>query len=154
MTFARPSKIVQHFKFNTRTRSRGRVDCSLQCSTERGSRTLRVCSNSIRDRILCGVHHEGIQKRLLAEKELTYKKAYELSLSMESAERDTSLRIPSAQLQELIEVHFTRTHRHSPAKAPQKRQKETGKRGPIVHLAPDCPFKGSIIALLLSVWLM
>ena len=43
----------------------------------------------LRDRLVCGVRYVGIQKRLLAEKDLTYEKAYELALTMEAAERDT-----------------------------------------------------------------
>jgi hypothetical protein len=41
----------------------------------------------IRDRLVCGINNEKIQRRLLAEPELTYKKAVELSLAMESASK-------------------------------------------------------------------
>ncbi len=43
----------------------------------------------LRDRLVCGVRHEGIQKRLLSEKDLTFETAYDLALSLETAERDS-----------------------------------------------------------------
>ena len=39
----------------------------------------------IRDRLVCGVMDNKIQRRLLAEKDLTFKKAYEMAISMEMA---------------------------------------------------------------------
>ena len=41
----------------------------------------------IRDRLVCGVNHDGIQQRLLAEKELKYDKAVELVLAVQAAEK-------------------------------------------------------------------
>ena len=43
----------------------------------------------LRDRLVCGVNHEGIQRKLLSERNLTYDKAFELSVAIETAERDT-----------------------------------------------------------------
>ena len=41
------------------------------------------------DRLVCGLQQETIQRHLLSETELTYKKAMEISLSMEAAEQNT-----------------------------------------------------------------
>ena len=43
----------------------------------------------LRERLVCGVNHEGIQRKLLAEKNLTYEKALEIALTMETAEQGT-----------------------------------------------------------------
>ena len=40
----------------------------------------------IRDRLVCGISEETIQKRLLTESKLTYKKAVELALGLETAD--------------------------------------------------------------------
>ncbi|KFD72871.1 hypothetical protein M514_14775 [Trichuris suis] len=40
----------------------------------------------LRDRLMCGVHDEGLQRRLLAEPSLTLKKAQEMALAYESAQ--------------------------------------------------------------------
>ena len=40
----------------------------------------------LRDRLVCGVNHEGITNRLLAEKKLTYEKAMELAQAIGSGD--------------------------------------------------------------------
>ena len=51
----------------------------------------------LKDRLASGVNHQGIQKRLLGDKELTYEKALEIALSIEAAEKDVKhFRKPSA----------------------------------------------------------
>ncbi len=42
----------------------------------------------LRDRLVCGVNHKGIQRKLLSQNELTYDKAYALTLSIEASEKD------------------------------------------------------------------
>ena len=43
----------------------------------------------LRDRLVCGVNDERIQRRLLAESQLEFKKAMELAAVMETADRNT-----------------------------------------------------------------
>ena len=38
----------------------------------------------VRDRIVCGIRDEKIQRRLLVEKDLTFQKGYEIATSMEN----------------------------------------------------------------------
>ena len=42
----------------------------------------------IRDRLVCGVNDRRIQKRLLAEPDLTFKKAMEIAQAMEAADKN------------------------------------------------------------------
>ena len=44
----------------------------------------------LRDRIVCGINDPRIQRRLLAEREFTYKSAFELAQSMETANQNTN----------------------------------------------------------------
>ena len=44
---------------------------------------------ALRDRIVCGIRSENIQKRLLAEAELTLKRVVEIAVGMEAAEKTT-----------------------------------------------------------------
>ena len=44
---------------------------------------------TLRDRFVCGLRHEAIQRRLLSESSLTYKKALEIARGMEAADKDT-----------------------------------------------------------------
>ena len=51
----------------------------------------------LRDCLVCGVNHRGIQTRLLTKKELTFEKALEVALSVEAAEKDVrQIQVPSA----------------------------------------------------------
>ena len=88
----KPSMIVQTFKFNTRNQATGE-SISTYLAALRSLAEYCEYGDSLkemlRDRLVCGVCHEGIQKRLLAEKDLTYDKAMELALAIETAERDT-----------------------------------------------------------------
>ena len=43
---------------------------------------------TLRDRFVCGLRHEAIQRRLLSESTLTYAKAIEIARGMESADKD------------------------------------------------------------------
>ena len=43
----------------------------------------------IKDRLVCGVNDERIQRRLLAENRLDFKKALELATAMETADKNT-----------------------------------------------------------------
>ncbi len=42
----------------------------------------------LRDRLVCGIAQESIQKRLLSEADLTFKRAVEIAVAMETAARD------------------------------------------------------------------
>jgi len=86
-----PSSIVQRFHFNSRVRAEGESiaqyvaalrDLALHC--EYGDKL----SEMLRDRLVCGVNHKGIQRKLLAQTDLTYDKAYALALSVEASDRD------------------------------------------------------------------
>ena len=43
----------------------------------------------IRDQLVCGINDVGVQRKLLSEKELTFKRAVELAIGVETAERES-----------------------------------------------------------------
>ena len=43
----------------------------------------------LRDRLICAINHDGIQKKSLAEKELNFDKAYSVTVAIEVAKQDT-----------------------------------------------------------------
>ena len=45
-------------------------------------------SDALRDRLVCGIKKENIQKRLLSESDLKLKKAIEIATAMETASKD------------------------------------------------------------------
>ena len=49
-----------------------------------------MLSDMLRDRLVVGIINDRIQRQLSAEKELTFKRAYELAITQETAEKNTT----------------------------------------------------------------
>ena len=86
-----PSESVQRYIFNTRIRKRGE---SIALYVAELRRLAEHCNygdslnEMLRDRLVCSINNnERLQRRLLAEASLTFKKAYDITLAMEAAER-------------------------------------------------------------------
>ena len=87
------SVVVHRFYFNTRSRKPAETiadyvaalrELALHCNygaTER-------LEEMLRDRLICGVNHSGIQRKLLSEGDITYTQAFTFAQSIETAERD------------------------------------------------------------------
>ena len=95
------------------------------------------------DRLVCGISEETIQKRLLAESKLTYKKAVELALGLETADKNVKLLRNNQK-----ELGSIRRHPRIDHVAPQKKERDVialicfrcGKPG---HIAPKCKLANS-----------
>ena len=138
------SVIVQRFKFNTRVKNPGE---SIAAYTAALRALAENCDygaslkEMLRDRLVCGVNHEGIQRKLLSEKKLDYDTAYSLALMIEAAEKD-SKHLKMTQIKTVEEVHY-----HGPRQSKSKTSDPLND-GPVVcyrcggpHLAPACKFK-------------
>ena len=89
----KPSIIVQRFKFHSRSRKPGESVATYIAELKRLSEDCcfgEFLQEMLRDRIVCGINDPRIQHRLLAEHELTYKSAFELAQSMETADQNTN----------------------------------------------------------------
>ena len=93
----------------------------------------------LRDRLVCGVRNNAIQMRLLSETDLTFTKALQLAMSIESADHDSKV---LANKQEApLPMHY-----HSGKKSSTKKDSPQFKKIVCVrcggnHLAPVCKFK-------------
>ncbi|XP_018574450.1 uncharacterized protein LOC108913383 [Anoplophora glabripennis] len=95
-----------------------------------------ILEEMLRDRIVCGVKDENLQRRLLAEQNLTFSKAEELALAHETAMQSVSA---------LRETTVLATH--SVNKFQNKQFKQNGKtcfRGENMHAPEDCRFKDAV----------
>ena len=72
----KPSEIVERFKFHSRLRK-----LSEHCNFGKSLKGM------LRDRLVCGINNDRIQRRLLAETDLKYKKAVEIALAIESTSK-------------------------------------------------------------------
>ena len=60
------------------------------------------------DRLVCGISDQQMQRRLLAEKELTFAKAFELVQALEAAEQDMQSLVKSNPR----DIHAVRPKHH------------------------------------------
>ncbi|CAI5661061.1 unnamed protein product [Oreochromis niloticus] len=87
----KPSEIVQRWKFNTRNR---RPEESVGDYVAELRKLAQDCNFGdsltvmLRDRLVCGISDDRIQRRLLAEDSLTFEKALKFAQAMEAANRD------------------------------------------------------------------
>jgi len=86
-----PSEIVQRYKFNSRVKkpeeSVSMYLFQLRALAEHCNYGNKL-DEMLRDRLVCGVEVAAIQKRLLAEPKLTLKRATEIAMAMETAEKN------------------------------------------------------------------
>ena len=88
----RLSSIVYRSKFNSRFRQQRETIQQKVAELRNSSEHCEFgdqLEKMLRDRLVCGVNDERIQRRLLAESQLEFKKAMELSTAMETAEKNT-----------------------------------------------------------------
>lgn len=82
------SEIVERFKFHSRNRQKGETIATYVAELRAlaGNCNFGASLNTmLRDRLVCGVNNETMQKRLLAESELTFDSALKITTSMEAA---------------------------------------------------------------------
>ena len=82
----KPSEIVERYKFHSRNRNE---DEGIAAYVAELLKLTEHCNfgetlpEMLRDRLVCGINNKKIQRRLLAERELTLKKAEEIALGEE-----------------------------------------------------------------------
>ena len=87
----KPSTIVQRFKFNSRSQQSGETIPVFVAELRRLSEDCEfgtTLDERLRDRLVCGVRDDKIQRRLLAEPKLSLKRALELGIAAETAVKD------------------------------------------------------------------
>ena len=88
----KPLVIAERFRFHKRSQLEGESISSFLASLKKLSEYCEFGTNlndSLRDRFVCGLSNELIQKRLLSEADLSLSKASEIALAMETAAKDS-----------------------------------------------------------------
>ncbi|XP_065895807.1 uncharacterized protein [Dysidea avara] len=86
------SVIVQRFKFNTCVRQVGESVLTFVAHLRALSEHCEfgdTLEDMLRDRLICGIADSRMQRAMLAEQKLKFARAFELTQTMESADRDT-----------------------------------------------------------------
>ena len=131
---------LERFKFNTTVRSPSQSISSYvahlrnlaqHCAFE------NQLDNNIRDRLVCGVNDESIQKRLFSERDLTPPKALDIALAMEKAEQN------STDVRQLSRGNQAINHLspHAAAHKPNRGRKKPCYRCLGQHLESECKFR-------------
>ncbi len=87
----KPLVIAERFRFHRRNQLEGETVTMFVAVLKKLSEHCEfgdVRNDTLRDRLVCGLRCEGIQKRLLTESNLTLQRAIELSVSMELAAKE------------------------------------------------------------------
>ena len=80
---------MERYKFFTRVRKSGETIAMFMSELRRLAKTCGFGDSlnvMLRDRLVCGVNDNSIQRRLLQEKRMTLERAMEIALGMETAE--------------------------------------------------------------------
>ncbi|XP_062604323.1 uncharacterized protein K02A2.6-like [Saccostrea cucullata] len=88
----KPLVISERFKFNKRNQREGETVNEYVCELKNLSKYCEFkdfLKEALRDRLVCGLKYEAIQKKLLSEADLTFEKAIRIATAMETAEKDT-----------------------------------------------------------------
>ena len=86
------SVITERFHFHKRDQAAGETISDFDAALRKLAIHCQfgdTLQDTLRDRFVCGLRHDAIQRRLLSESDLTYKKALEISRGMEAADKDT-----------------------------------------------------------------
>ena len=112
----KPSVIVQHFMFHSRVRNSGEIVSAYVTELRKlskGYKFSEVESDMLRDQLVCGINDQALQRWLLAEPDLTFKTALDVTQASEAAD---------CQVKELgKQAHGKEVHSMSSRDRPQKR---------------------------------
>ena len=129
----KPSKVVQRYLFNSRVRKQGESVATYIAELKHLSEHCEftgILEDMLCDSLVCGINDSRIQRHLLAEPDLNYKKVCELVLAFEAADKSAQeLQAKSSS------VNFVKPNKDRSSK-------------PIVchrcggpHKAPECTFQ-------------
>ena len=141
-----PSEIVQRFNFHSRTRQTGENVSTYVAKLRKLSEHCNfgdTLTAMLRDRLVCGINDQRVQRRLLAEPKLTFDKALELAQAAETAEnnaKELSRAEPNTTVHAVSSDHKTKRGgaRQSTNVRPNQCHRCGGK-----HAADKCWFKDS-----------
>lgn len=87
----KPSEIVQRYKFDSRSRKQNESVLDYVAELRRLAQDCNygdTLQQKLRDRIVCGINDDRIQRRLLAEADLTCEKALAIAVAAETATKN------------------------------------------------------------------
>ena len=142
----KPSVIMRRFRFNTSVRKPAESvtafvarlrDLATHC--EYGD----AMKEMIRDRLVCGIRNDGLQRNLLAINNLTFEKALDYALLHEAAERNTKVLNEPLVVQQVSQCSAPSTGTTGTAITTARTESVCYRCGG-QHWAKECRFKDSV----------
>ena len=145
--FPKPSVTMQRFAFNSRSRKQGESVATFVADLRRLSEYCEFGDSLVemlRDRLICGINNDRMQRRLLAESKLSFEKAYELAQAMETADHDArELQGPPTTAVNKLNRGTGRSFATGPRPTIHKNLQNNCYRCGGKHSANDCRFRQS-----------
>lgn len=94
-----PSEIAERYIFRQRKQNEGESFSTYVAALKKLAKSCNygtILEEQLRDQLVFGLRNDNIRQHLFAEKNLTYKKAYELAINLEAAEKNSGLIEPAA----------------------------------------------------------
>ena len=140
------STIAERFHFHKRDQAAGESVAEYDAALRKLAVNCKFGTNlqdTLRDRFVCGLRHEAIQRRLLSESTLTYATATETARAMEAADKDTrAFRKPDLSVQKLGKGRIQKSKpQTAPAKHNRDQQQSCYRCGRSNHVPSECKFK-------------
>lgn len=140
----KPSEIVQRFKFNSRSRKPGEAVLDYVAALRKLAHDCNYgekLTEMLRDRLVCGIGDDRIQRRLLSEPELTFDKALKLAQAMEAANKDVQELQAGVSGASLTESRPTQdVHKMAAAEVSGERRRTCYRCGSEQHISKECRF--------------
>ena len=111
----KPSETLQRYRFKQRSRKPGETVAAFVADLRSIAEYCNFGASleeSLRDQIVCGINDSSIQQKLFAEKNLTYKRALELSRGLEAAAKNVK-ELKTGKPEEEVTVKKEEVHKIS-----------------------------------------
>ena len=135
----KPSVIVERYRFHSRFRKSGESVVTFVSELRSLAKNCNFgpsLDDMLRDRLVCGINDDNIQRRLLSEAELTLDSALRLALSHETAARN------ARELQSSAAEQGVGVHKVDSSEAQSRGATASCYRcGKWTHSSAQCPFK-------------
>lgn len=133
-----PNEIVQRYHFNQRVQRKDETLSHFVADLRKLSEhcNFTELDKMLRDRIVCGVLDEGLQRKLFAEPDLDYKRAVELATAAETATKNVQMVRMTGEGYATGEVHAT-------GEVPSGKNHKCFRCNGTTHGPGDCQFKNA-----------
>ncbi|RWR99571.1 uncharacterized protein B4U79_11743, partial [Dinothrombium tinctorium] len=145
-----PKRLVisERFRFFKRSQHEGESVSAFAVELKKLSTRCEFGSNlndQLRDRLVCGLRSEAMQKKLLTEEKLTFEKALAIAVGMETAEKDTrDIQQKLESVNKVANVVKTKSSTSKRTKTADKQIETCYRCGKGNHKATDCRFREAV----------